>query len=299
METQFIQPMSNLNPIGKKKIVFQKIISEKDISNPCDILSNHTGLSKTKIKDAMNKGAVWLTQPYRRKKRIRRATFQLKVGDKLELFYDEKLLALQPVKGVCLADMTDYSIWYKPPGLLTQGTAFGDHCSLLRQVDVFYQFKREVFLVHRLDREASGIVIVAHGKTAAQQLSALFRKKEITKQYLVEVYGKLDEKMQNQILTFPLDGKEAHTEFRVISYDNARNTSMVLVEIKTGRRHQIRRHFDMIGFPVMGDPLYGTGNKNTDGLKIVAKLIRFHCPLSQKEQVFDLDTLYPAYQWNM
>jgi tRNA pseudouridine32 synthase/23S rRNA pseudouridine746 synthase len=50
------------------------------------------------------------------------------------------------------------------------------------------------------------------------------------------------------------------------------------VEIITGRTHQIRRHFDMIGFPVVGDPRYGEGNKNRTGLKLFATSLAFTCP---------------------
>jgi len=83
-----------------------------------------------------------------------------------------------------------------------------------------------------------------------------------------------------------VDGKAALTEFEALSYDPAANASKVAVRIKTGRLHQIRRHFDLIGHPVMGDPRYGAGNKNKKGLQLVADRLSFICPFAKREMVF-------------
>jgi len=61
-----------------------------------------------------------------------------------------------------------------------------------------------------------------------------------------------------------------------------------MVQIRTGRLHQIRRHFDLIGHPVMGDPRYGTGNKNKEGLQLEADQLRFICPFAKREVVFSV-----------
>ena len=80
-------------------------------------------------------------------------------------------------------DQSRYSVWFKPAGLMSQGTKYGDHCSLLRLAGLFFKSKRKVFPVHRLDREASGMVLIAHDKTAAGKLSRLFRSQQIIKRY--------------------------------------------------------------------------------------------------------------------
>ena len=76
------------------------------------------------------------------------------------------MLALAPLQPDLISDQYRYSVWHKPVGLMTQGTGFGDHCSLLRQAELFFKSRRGVFPVHRLDREAAGIVILAHDKKA-------------------------------------------------------------------------------------------------------------------------------------
>lgn len=230
----------------------------------------------------MNKGAVFLKMKNNRMKRLRRASTILKPGDQIEFYYDEHTLALKPPEAKCLNDRKHYSVWSKPSGLLAQGTPYGDHCSLMRQAELYFKSSRETFLVHRLDREASGIMLIAHSKDAAAKLSELFQKNLVSKRYRVEVLGNLGEYSRSTI-DLPLDGKPSVTEFGVISYNPETNTSIADVSIRTGRLHQIRRHFDMIGHPVIGDPKYGTGNKNTEGLRLFAVALKFICPFLKQE----------------
>lgn len=270
-----------------QKFTLKKAVEANDPATACDFLAQHSGLSKSRIKAAMNKGAVWIRRQKGSSYRIRKATAALKVGDNLTLYYDAELLALAPPAPDCLSDQNRYSVWFKPAGLLTQGTRYGDHCSLLRQAELFFKSKRTVFPVHRLDREASGLVIIAHDKAAADRLSSLFRSQQIIKRYRAQVLGKLDPEGPRGTIDRPLEGKAAVTEFTVTGYDPALNISTVDIIIHTGRKHQIRRHFEAIGFPLMGDPLYGRGNKNKTGLKLAATCLDFHCPIQGKHMVFE------------
>lgn len=253
----------------------------------CDLLAAESGLSKTKIKDAMNKGAVWIKKRGKIQ-RLRKATALLHRGDHIELHYDEKLLSLVPPEAVMISDRVHYSVWFKPAGLMAQGTLFGDHCSLLRQVERHFGVQRPVFLVHRLDRETDGLMLVAHRREAAAKLSELFQKKKIIKEYRVEVRGDLGEEGREGTIDEPLDGKEAVTEYVVMSHGPERKTTIVSAFIRTGRLHQIRRHFALIGFPVMGDPRYGTGNKNREGMKLTAVSLKFPSPFADRIEQFSL-----------
>jgi len=271
-----------------KKFSLKKTVGPDDPKTIVDFLTRHADLSKGRIKNAMNKGAVWLQKTKGKQNRIRRATTTLKTGDHLSLYYDEKLLALSPPTAECISDQKRYSVWSKPAELMTQGTRYGDHCSLLRQVELFYKNKRKVFLIHRLDREAAGIVLLAHDKGAAGKLSCLFQDRSIIKHYRAHVLGNLPQRKLEDTISLPLDDKSAITEYRAVSYDPPSNTTRVDVIIRTGRKHQIRRHFAMIGFPVMGDPRYGEGNKNTEGMQLTATALEFKCPFGGKLRVFNL-----------
>jgi tRNA pseudouridine32 synthase / 23S rRNA pseudouridine746 synthase len=111
-----------------------------------------------------------------------------------------------------------------------------------------------------------------------------FRKR---KEYQAIVRGELKAGSTDTI-KLPLDDKEAVTHYSVVESKN--NMSLLHIVIDTGRLHQIRRHLDAIGFPIMGDPKYGKGNKNKDGLKLVASTLTFDDPWAKKNQHFS----YPS-----
>ena len=147
--------------------VIKHTVAAAETATACEILATRSGFSKGKIKDAMNKGAVWLIAPTGPMKRLRRATATLNAGEKIELHYNDEVLAKDVPASALVADLHHYSIWFKPSGVLAQGTMEGDHCALLRQVELYFKMLRPVFLVHRLDREASGLMLVAHSQNAA------------------------------------------------------------------------------------------------------------------------------------
>jgi len=256
----------------------KKVVPVNYAGTAADFLSEQSGLAKGKVKNAMNKGAAWIQKGRGKMRRVRKASAAVNSGDRLEMYYDEQLLSRKPPEAVCLHENEHYSVWHKPSGLMSQGTKYGDHCSLLRQAELFFRPRREVFPVHRLDREVPGVMLIAHSRKAAAALSVIFQKKEIEKEYRVEVIGNLHQQGYSGKIDLPLDGKPAVTDFNILSYDQEQNVSIAKVLIKTGRYHQIRRHFHMIGHPVLGDPRYGRGNKNSDGIKLSAIALRFRCP---------------------
>jgi tRNA pseudouridine32 synthase / 23S rRNA pseudouridine746 synthase len=147
---------------------------------------------------------------------------------------------------------------------------------------VHFKSKRKVYPVHRLDREAAGLIMVAHSEEAAAWLSRLFAEHRVIKRYQVEVLG-LPEKDEG-IIKDPIDGKAAVSRYRVIARNPKEDTSTLLVEIETGRMHQIRRHLAGAGIPVMGDPRYGTGNKDGKPMRLVACELRWQCPITGEER---------------
>ena len=268
-------------------LIFKETVGDGGIPAACDFLASRTGLSKSRVKDAMNKGAVRVGRRRGGMKRLRRATAQLKAGNKIEFYYDKELLSLKPAAAICLEDLQYYSMWYKPPGLLAQGSAFGDHCSLTRQAELLFS-RRPVFVVHRLDREAEGLMLLAHSRIAAAKLSAVFRGDGISKKYFAEVLGRIGEEGCKGKIELPLDGKEAITDFTIESFDPQSDTSSVTLTIRTGRSHQIRRHMELLGHAVIGDPRYGKGNKNAEGMQLSAISLAFFCPFLGREVQYDL-----------
>lgn len=267
-------------------------VSAHDAIDVVDYLVSRTGISKSKLKQAMNKGAVWLQRGRSKRKRLRRATTILQAGDVLALHYAPDLLDKKVPLATMLWHNQDYSVWYKPPGLLAQGNEYGDHASLLRQAELADPQRKQVYLVHRLDREAAGLMLIAHKQAAASKLSTLFQRQQVSKEYEVTVLGRpVPEKGE---IGQALEGKPALTHYSLQKYDSETNTSVLQVSIDTGRKHQIRRHLASVGYPVMGDPRYGQGNICKDGLQLKAVRLAFDCPISGEAREFVLEDLMPS-----
>ena len=144
-----------------QKLSLTKTVGPNDPTTACNFLAEFTALSKSRVKDAMLKGAVWLKKQKGKQHRIRRATAGLRPGDVLSIYYDSDLLSKFPPLSELISDQGRYSVWLKPAGLMSQGTKYGDHCSLLRQAALYFKSRRKVYLIHRLDREAAGLDLLS------------------------------------------------------------------------------------------------------------------------------------------
>lgn len=250
-----------------------------------DLLASETGLSKQAIKQAMNKGAVWLTRN-NKTDRLRRVNKTLRPGDRIHIYYDEAVLKREPDTPILIDDKGSYSVWNKPCGMLSQGTHWGDHCSLARWAEKNLQPTRNVFIVHRLDREATGLILLAHNKSTAAYFSALFQDRNIEKHYSVVVHGHLKQTIN---LNNPIEGKPASSLVNPLQYDPGKDMTLLNVIIDTGRKHQIRRHLSAAGFPIVGDRLYGSSSEQTNtALHLTSCYLAFICPDTKQKVSYSL-----------
>ena len=149
-----------------------------------------------------------------------------------------------------LREEADWLAVNKPPGLPTQPDRERTQRSLEELLRVKY---RDVYIVHRIDTQTSGIVVVARTRQAAARLSALFVSRAIRKTYLAVIEGAIDHDLT---IESPVGGKDAHTVVRPLK--RLGDTTLIAAEILTGRTHQIRIHMKSIERPVVGDRRYGS-----------------------------------------
>jgi len=264
---------------------FHVDVKESD-TNAVDALAALTGFSRQRIKMAMQRGAVWLTSGGSCR-RIRRAKKALRAGDELDLYYDERVLLSEPIAPTLIADEGDYSLWFKPCGLLSQGSKWGDHCTVSRWAEQHLIPQRPSFIIHRLDRAATGFILVGHTKAATVALTNLFQSREIEKRYRVIVHGEFPDAPSPYTIKIAIDGKASTSHVTRIAFDQQQQRSLLSVDIETGRKHQIRRHLSESGYVVVGDRLYGSGEDSED-LQLTACYLAFKCPLSGKQRRYTL-----------
>jgi len=149
-------------------------------------------------------------------------------------------------------------------------------------------------IVHRLDKDTSGLVIIAKNKKSSDYLQEAFRERKIKKVYKALVWGRLEPeegaidapvgrnpKQRSKMAVVPSgQGREAFTEYSVLGYfsSNKDTYSLVLVNPLTGRTHQIRTHFASIGHPIVGDRLYGPQKGSLDRQFLHAVSLSFKLP---------------------
>jgi len=123
--------------------------------------------------------------------------------------------------------------------------------------------------VHRLDMETSGLMVMARGKAAQRALSGQFEQRQVGKQYIAMVQGRVapasgeihlplicDWPNRPRQKVDPAGGKPSRTHFRVLRHDPRLNTSRVALQPLTGRSHQLRVHMQSLGHCILGDRLY-------------------------------------------
>ena len=155
-------------------------------------------------------------------------------------------------------------------------------------------------IVHRLDKDTSGLMLVAKGEKTHEKLSRMIANKEVERHYLAIVDGVIkhdtgtidapigrDANNRQKMAVTDVHGKEAITHFRVL--ETFSNHTLVECILETGRTHQIRVHMAYIGHPVSNDPLYGRGKSTEFGQMLHSKSIKFKHPTTGKELFFEVD----------
>lgn len=173
----------------------------------------------------------------------------------------------------------------KPAGLLTIPAREGNEISLKGLLQQKYG---NIFTVHRLDKETSGLVVFAKHEEAHKQLSQLFEGRDVEKFYQGLVIGKpmkeegsiegaiMEHPAKKGVMVINRKGKPSHTDYKVL--ESFKAFSWMQFQIHTGRTHQIRVHMKDLGHPIVCDELYG------DGKPILISSIKRNYKLSKDEQ---------------
>ena len=154
--------------------------------------------------------------------------------------------------------------------------------------------------MHRLDKDTSGLMVVAKDEKTLELLSDLLKEHKIKRTYLALVKGIINESSgtidapigrdennrQKQAIT-PKNSKEAITHFKVLKRFN--NATLIECNLETGRTHQIRVHMAYIRHPVVNDPVYNKDKADSFGQMLHSKKIEFDHPILDKHLVFEVD----------
>ena len=234
------------------------------------------GISRTHVQQFIAGGAVLVNG------RVSKPGYALRTGD--TILVDLSHLAPQasraqarPLPLDIVYEDDDLLVINKAPGMVVHPAPGHRDDTLVNALLARYPALQEgnsserPGIVHRLDRDTSGLLLVAKNARAQAALIEQMRQHEIVKRYLALVEGVIaldqgsidapigrDPRHRQQMAIIATGSREARTHFRVLERF-ARHT-LLLIQLETGRTHQIRVHLKAIGHPVVGDPTYGSGN---------------------------------------
>lgn len=282
----------------------EKIVVEDDGKRRIDaFVADNTDFSRVAVQRLIDEGKITVNG------KSVKSSYKVQMGDEIEIEKVEAKeisLVAQDIPLDVLYEDDDIIVINKPKGMVVHPANGNPDGTLVNAVmaickDSLSGIGGEIRpgIVHRLDKDTSGVIIVAKNDKAHINLSEQIKNHEVEKTYIALVRGNVPE--NEATINMPIGrstkdrkkmavtkaGKNAVTHFRVLKRHN--NYTLLEVKIETGRTHQIRVHMAEIGFPIIGDGVYSNG-KNEWGIEgqcLHAKSIKFKHPISHKEMFIE------------
>ena len=271
------------------------------------IANENSDLSRAVIQKLLEEGNILVNDV------IKKSSYKVKKGDVIKIEVPEpkeSKIEAQDIPIEIVYEDNDIIVVNKPKGLVVHPANGNEDGTLVNAImnickDSLSGIGGELRpgIVHRLDKDTSGVLIVAKNDIAHVKMSEQIKKHEVEKTYIALVKGIVKENQAT--INMPIGrstkdrkkmavnkkGKEAITHFKVIERFPKYNCTLLEIKIETGRTHQIRVHLSEIGYPVIGDEVYSNGKNqwNIKGQCLHAKSLKFKHPVTKKEMFIEAE----------
>ena len=272
-----------------------KITVKKD-GELLDYLYNNIDMPKKRIKQYLTHGAIFVNNT-----KTTKYNYRILPGMTIMIDTDSKNKKTLPFD--ILFEDDHIIVVNKPSGLLTIATAKEKEKTLyhiVREHLVSKDKNARVFIVHRLDKDTSGVVVLAKDEKTKNKLQENWNEYVSLREYVAVVHGRLNKESDRIVqklketktnlvyVSRDNDGKEAITNYKVIKENN--DYSMVSITLETGRKNQIRVAFNTLHHPIVGDKKYSTIKDNESRLFLHANRLKMYYPEIRKDILFETST---------
>lgn len=272
-----------------------KIVVKKD-GELLDYLYNNLDIPKKRIKQYLTHGAIYVNNS-----RTTKYNYKVVAGMNITIDTDSKNKKTLPFE--ILFEDDHIIVVNKPSGLLTIATAKEKDRTLyhiVREYLVSKDRNARVFIVHRLDKDTSGVVVLAKDEKTKNQLQENWNEYVSLREYVAVVHGHLKKESDRIVqmlsetktnlvyVSKKEDAKEAITNYKVVKTSD--KYSLVSINIETGRKNQIRVAFNSLGNPIVGDKKYGDIKDNENRLYLHANRLKMYYPVIKKDILFETST---------
>jgi len=269
--------LSAQEPISRSRSQIRKLIVERDVT-----VNGHPTKPGYWIRES---DTIVVTLPEPRPLDLVAENIPLDI-----LYEDEQLIVLNKSAGMVVHPAPGHN-----EGTLVHALLY--HCQTLSGIGGV----QRPGIIHRLDRDTSGVMLVAKTDKAHSSLSDQLKSRELTRVYYSVVHGRV--KTLNGSIEAPIGRHRKNRKKMAVDYETGRYAltlyqvleqcaqhALLRIELKTGRTHQIRVHMKHIHHPVVGDPVYGNSSKNNRGMPrqaLHAQSVAFIHPVTQERMTFD------------
>ena len=285
------------------KETIEIVVEENTLDRIDKYLTTKTDLSRTRIQELIDSNNILVND------NPTKANYKVKENDLITIMIpEEEAYDIEPINMnlEIVYEDSDVCVVNKPQGLIVHPTLTTKEKTLVN--GLMYQIKdlsgingvNRPGIVHRIDKDTSGLLMVAKNDFAHQSLVTQLMNKTTNRIYIALVYGVIDtnwgrinapigrDKQDRKKMAVVEDGKEAITNFKIL--ERFDGYTLIECKLETGRTHQIRVHMKYIGHPLVGDPLYGPKKViGNTGQFLHAKLIGFNHPRTNEYLEFTRD----------
>lgn len=260
------------------------------------LLANLTDHKRTSVKELLKHNQVAVNGSP-----VSQFNHKLKPGDQVKINFTREWRVFYHRRLKLVYEDDDIIVVNKGYGLLSMGTdkiKEGTAYSILREYVKWSDPRNKLFIVHRLDRDTSGLMMFAKNEEAKNTMQHNWNNMVLNRKYLAVVEGTPDqakgviksylaENAEHEVYSTPDPtlGQLAVTRYKTLASKNG--YTMLEVELDTGRKNQIRVHMKEMGHPIAGDRRYGAKSSPIHRLALHAQTLRFAHPVTRKEMNFE------------